>query len=67
MAYVSGVISSDLPCEGVNTAQGPIKIGIPFSGEGVCTVTKASPVLQIIGTNDKAQRGCNWGLFNCYG
>ena len=30
MAYVSGVRSTDLPCGGVNTALGPIKIGIPF-------------------------------------
>ena len=33
MAYVSGVRSSDLPCGGVNTAQGLIKIGIPFPGK----------------------------------
>ena len=33
MAYVSGERSSDLPCGGVNTAQGPIKIGIPFPGK----------------------------------
>ena len=33
LAYVSGVRSSDLPCGGVNTAQGPIKIGIPFPGK----------------------------------
>ena len=33
MVYVSGVKSSDLPSGGVNTAQGPIKIGIPFPGK----------------------------------
>ena len=33
MAYVSEVRSSDLPCGGVNTAQGSIKIGIPFPGK----------------------------------
>ena len=60
MAYVSGVRSSDLPC-------GADKNWDSLSGEGVCTVTKASLVLQIISTNDKAQRGFNWGLFNWYG
>ena len=66
MAYVSGVRSSDLlwGCEYCTRAD---KTWDSFSGEGVCTVTKASLVLQIIGTNDKAQRGCNWGLFNWYG
>ena len=33
MVYVSRVRSSDLPCGDVNTAQGPIKIGIPFPGK----------------------------------
>ena len=58
MAYVSGVRSSDLPCGGgceyCTTAD---KNWDSFSGEGVCSVTKALPALQIIGSNDQGTKG----------